>query len=163
MVPLGTRQNAFVAEYLKDLNATQAALRAGYSEASAASQGARLLKNRKVALAIEEAQQRRSERIEVKQDDVLRVLIRNLTFDIGAAHDEYGNLLPVHKMPEEVRKTIQSIEWGQHGVKVKFWSKDKALELAMRHLGLLKDKVEHSLDKTLEELVLGSMKTPEEK
>lgn len=162
-MPLGTRQNAFVAEYLKDLNATQAAIRAGYSPKNAESQGARLCGNAKVRAAIDEAMKRRADRVEVKQEDVLRVLIRNLTFDVGTAHDERGNLLPIHEMPAEVRKTIQSIEWTQYGPKVKFWSKDKALELAMRHLGLLKDKVEHSLDKTLEELVLGSMKTPEEK
>lgn len=60
--PISAKQKAFVAEYLLDRNATQAALRAGYAESGAATQGARLLINAKVAraleLAIEEQQQR---------------------------------------------------------------------------------------------------------
>jgi phage terminase small subunit len=157
-VSLGPKQNRFVAEYLKDLNGTQAAIRAGYSAHTADQQASRLLANVKVKQAVAEAMSRRGERVEVKQDDVLRVLLRNLKFDPAKAHDERGNLLSLGEMPEEARLAIQSIEWGQYGPKVKFWSKDKALELAMRHLGLLTDKMEHSVDsKTLEQLVMASL------
>ena len=54
---MNCRQAAFVAEYLVDCNATQAAIRAGYSARTAASQGARLLRNVKVMAAIQRAQQ----------------------------------------------------------------------------------------------------------
>ena len=53
--PLTPRQAAFVGEYLIDLNATQAAVRAGYSPHSATVEGARLLANAKVAAAVQEA------------------------------------------------------------------------------------------------------------
>lgn len=157
---LTVKQNAFVAAFLVHGNATQAALDAGYPLKSAASVGSENLKKPEIKKAIDEALARRAERVEVKADDVLRVLMRNLTFDPATAHDELGALLPIQDMPKEARLAVQSIEYGQFGPKVKFWSKDKALELGMRHLGLLKDRVEHSVSKSLEELVLESLKKP---
>lgn len=141
---LTPKQNAFVAEYLKDLNATQAAIRAGYSKAGADVTGSKLLVNPKVKQAVTEALERRSSRVEVKQDDVLRVLLRHLNFDPATLYDSNGHLMSVTEMPADARLAVQAIEWTQHGPKVKFWSKDKALELSMRHLGMLTDKVEHS-------------------
>jgi phage terminase small subunit len=68
---LTPKQARFVAEYLIDLNATQAAKRAGYSDKTADQQGCRLLINVKVAAAIAEAQSDRSARTEITQDYVL--------------------------------------------------------------------------------------------
>jgi phage terminase small subunit len=65
------KQDAFVREYLIDLNATQAAIRAGYSEATAYSQGQRLLKNVEVASALAEAKTERAEKCDI---DALWVL-----------------------------------------------------------------------------------------
>ena len=62
------KQQRFADEYLIDLNATQAAIRAGYSERSAEQQGNRLLGNDKVAAYIAEAQADRSERTDITQD-----------------------------------------------------------------------------------------------
>ena len=73
---LNERQARFVAEYLLDLNATQAAIRAGYSAATASQIGARLLANVKVAAAIAEAQAARSRRTEVTADRVVLELAR---------------------------------------------------------------------------------------
>lgn len=165
-VALGPKQNRFVAEYLKDLNATAAAIRAGYAETSAASQGSALLRNRKVKKELEEALARRSERTEVKADDVLRELIRAFSFDIGKAYDEQGRLKALHEMDEDTRRAIVGIEvdelWdGPPGEKcqvgqvkkVKFVDKVRTLELAMRHLGLFKDKVQLEAGPTLEQLL----------
>ena len=69
---LTDKQARFVQEYLVDANATQAALRAGYSPGTANQQGARLLVNVGVAQAIAEAQKARSERTGITADDVLR-------------------------------------------------------------------------------------------
>ncbi len=65
------RQQRFVDEYMIDLNATQAAIRAGYSERTAAEQGSRLLRNVKVAAAIQAVQIEVSKRTEVTVDDVV--------------------------------------------------------------------------------------------
>jgi len=70
------KQTLFVKEYLVDLNATQAAIRAGYSAKTAEQQGSRLLRNAQVAAAVESGQAERAERVEVKADDVLRDIKR---------------------------------------------------------------------------------------
>jgi len=72
---LTARQERFVAEYLIDLNATQAAIRAGFSEKTAYSQGQRLSKNVEVAKAIAAGQAKRSQRTEVTQDYVLALIV----------------------------------------------------------------------------------------
>ncbi len=74
MNKLTAKQKAFVAEYLIDLNATQAAIRAGYSEKTARSQGQRMLTNVDIARAVATGQARRSERTEVTQDYVLTAI-----------------------------------------------------------------------------------------
>jgi len=68
---LTPKQAQFVSEYLIDLNATQAAIRCGYSAKTAEQQGSRLLSNVKVAAEIRKAQEARSERTQVTQDWVL--------------------------------------------------------------------------------------------
>lgn len=72
---LTAKQQRFVDEYLIDLNATQAAIRAGYSEKTARSQGQRLLTNVDIARVIKKAQSAISERNLVTQDDVIRGLL----------------------------------------------------------------------------------------
>lgn len=68
---LTQKQQIFVAEYLKDLNATRAALSAGYSKATADAQGSRLLKNVKVSSEIEQKQAKRLQKLELSADFVL--------------------------------------------------------------------------------------------
>ncbi len=68
---VNARQQRFVEEYLIDLNATQAAIRAGYSERTSYSQGQRLLKNVEIQSAIQSLQNTRSERTQITADKVL--------------------------------------------------------------------------------------------
>lgn len=153
---LTPRQARFVAEYLRDLNATQAAIRSGYSPKTAEQQGSRLLSNAKVSAEIAERRQRRAERVEVQSDDILRELLRIARTDLSEAFNENGTLKAVHEMPEDCRRAIAGIEVEEprynregeeiRGVvrKVKFWDKPRALELLGKHLGLLTEKHEHS-------------------
>lgn len=76
MPDLLEKRARFVEEYLVDLNATQAAIRAGYSAKTAHSQGPRLLDNVAVKAAIAEAQVKRAARTEITADRVLRELAR---------------------------------------------------------------------------------------
>jgi len=69
---LTDKQRLFVREYLVDLNATQAAIRAGYSADTADVQGPRLLGNVRVSEAIDDALTKREQRIEITQDMVLQ-------------------------------------------------------------------------------------------
>ena len=81
---------------------------------------------------------------------VLRELLRLATADVSKAFDEDGQLLPIHKIPKDVRLAISGIDVAVDGrsggtvKKVRFWSKDKSLEMLGRHLKMFTDKVEHS-------------------
>lgn len=86
---LTPKQAAFVEEYLVDLNATQAAIRAGYSERTAGVIGCENLAKPKIAEAIREAANERSERVKITQDDVLRGLLEEATHEgTAAAHSQ---------------------------------------------------------------------------
>ena len=116
---LTARQMRFVDEYLKDLNATQAAIRAGYKATTAvAANAARLLKNDKVQEAIEARKQTRVERVELEQDWVVNEL-RKVAQRCLPVEDDDGK--PV--------ANVVSV-----GV--------KALELLGRHQGIFIDKRE---------------------
>ncbi|CAB3972282.1 terminase small subunit [Burkholderia aenigmatica] len=77
--PLQAKMQRFVDEYLVDLNATQAAIRAGYAERSAQEQASRLLARPDVANAVQEAKARRAARVEINQDRVVLELM-NVVF-----------------------------------------------------------------------------------
>lgn len=82
---LTAKQAQFVAEYLIDLNATQAAIRAGYSAKTAYSQGQRLLTNVEVAASVAAAMAKRAERTEITADRVLQELAKIGFSDIRKA------------------------------------------------------------------------------
>ena len=90
MGKLTAKQERFVAEYLIDLNATQAAIRAGYAKKSADVEGSRLLVNAKVAVAVAEGRAKQEERAEIEADDVIRELAK-----IGFANmADYVRIMP---------------------------------------------------------------------
>jgi len=96
------KRQRFVAEYLTDLNASKAAERAGYS------QGQRLLTSVDIQAEIERQNKVRTERLEVKADDVLRDLQHILDFDIRGLFDESGKLKPIHALTRERWKGLAS-------------------------------------------------------
>ena len=84
---LTPKQQRFVLEYLVDLNATQAATRAGYSAKNADKIGPELLGKTRVAEAIAQAVKARSERTEITQDEVIEGLKREATLEgEGSTH-----------------------------------------------------------------------------
>ncbi|MBK7892897.1 MAG: terminase small subunit [Bdellovibrionales bacterium] len=154
---LTPKQKRFVEEYLVDLNATQAAIRAKYSENTAGSQAFDLLKKPEIQAAIQAEMDKRSKRTNITADNVLKELMRIATADLSGAYDEQGRLKPIHEIPEDTRRAMSGIKvfeefdgFGQDRVKigevreVKFWDKPKSLEILARHLKLLTDKVEVS-------------------
>lgn len=103
MPDLTEKQKRFVAEYLIDLNATQAAIRAGYSAKTANQQGPRLLVNTGVQQAISQGAQKRVRNAEVTAQDVLEGLYREATREgDGASHgarvSAWGLLGKYHKL-----------------------------------------------------------------
>lgn len=165
---LNEQQERFCLEYIKDLNGTKAAIRAGYKEESAASQASRLLRNDKIAARCQVLANERSKRTEIDADTVLKELLKLATSDLRRLFKDDGSLLPPDEWPDDVAMAVASVEvdeifdgFGadrtQIGLtkKVKFWDKPKALELLGKHLKLFTDKIEHSGKLTLEDLVAG--------
>ncbi len=155
---LTPKQARFVDEYLIDLNASAAYRRVyiGTKETSARVMSSRLLADTNVAAAIAKAVQARSERTQITQDRVLKELARLAFSDIRKAFKEDGTL----KLPQDLDDDtaaamagIDTITSSAHGgdeeaplslttKKVKIADKNAALTLAMRHLGMLNDKLQ---------------------
>jgi phage terminase small subunit len=100
---LNQRQRRFVAEYLIDLNATQAAIRAGYSEKTARSVGSENLTKPDIAAAISAGVRKQSERADISAQDVLNGLYREATREgegssHGARVSAWGLLGKYHKL-----------------------------------------------------------------
>lgn len=105
------RQARFVDEFLRDLNATQAAVRAGYSERTANEQAAQLLKRPEIAAAIDAAIDKRSEETQIDAAWVLSRLVEEAEADLADLYDDDGNLLPIESWPLIWRQgLVQGIE-----------------------------------------------------
>lgn len=141
---LTDKQRAFVDEYLVDLNATQAAIRAGYSAKTAEWQGPQLLGKTHVAAAVRAAQAERSDRVKVDADYVLSRLAEIDQLDALDILDNAGNLLPIREWPKAWRQTIsgvdiQEIMGGDTETvirKIKWPDKLRNLELIGKHIGV---------------------------
>ncbi len=118
------RQSLFMREYLVDLNATQAAVRAGYSQSSAAVQGCRLLANPQIRDGIAILQQERADRVGVTADRVLDELAR-----IGFA-DSHQRI----RWDDAVLVVETAAGVPQ---RIKMADKLMALEKIARHLGMI--------------------------
>jgi len=147
---LTDKQEKFCQEYLVDLNATQAAIRAGYSEATARSQGQRLLTNVDIQARISELNKSRLEATGISQKRVLEEYAKIAFFDIREIFDVDGGLINVKQLDANNAGAIASIksseEWGEDEdgnrvvtgtlKEVKVFDKIRALQDLGKHLGL---------------------------
>ena len=129
MPKLTDKQAAFVREYLVDLNATQAAIRAGYSERTASRIGPQLLGKNCVREAIEKAQAKRARRVEVTQDYVLSNLVEVVerTMQRAPVTDRKGE-----QVTDEEGRAVWTCDAK---------GANRALELLGKHLGIFTDKI----------------------
>ncbi|ESR71192.1 terminase [Pseudomonas aeruginosa VRFPA05] len=145
---LTKKQRLFVDEYLIDLNATQAAIRAGYSTRRAAEIGYQLLQRPEVAHAIQAAMAERSRRTEVEADYVIRRLREIDEMDVLDILEDDGSFRSIRDWPKAWRQFLSGIEIAElfegrgddrriAGVlrKVKWPDKLRNLELLSRHVG----------------------------
>jgi phage terminase small subunit len=131
------KQQRFAEEYILDLNATQAAIRAGYSAKTAYAQGQRLLKNAEVQAAITEAQKKRSERTAITADYVLQ--------GIQEIAERCLQRAPVMVGRGEDRTQLKDEE-GRDVWEFDAAGGNKAFELLGKHLKLWTDNVNHRSD-----------------
>lgn len=156
---LTLKQQRFVDEYLIDLNATQAAIRTGYSEKTAYAQGQRLLKNVEIQTAIEKANKTRSEKAGATAERVLEELSRVGFSDLRKAFTPGGALLHPGEWDDDFASAVSSVEVVsrptgekddmdrpivEHVHKLKLWDKNSALEKIAKHLGMFIERHEHS-------------------
>lgn len=155
------KQELFIQEYLKDLNGTQAAIRAGYSSDNANNIASENLAKPYIRERIESAQKERLDRVKIQQDDVmeeLKLLLKSSidsyqinpdgTVDVKSDSDS-RSIRAVSGLKRKVKRyTNKAGEPSSEieEVEIKLWDKTRAVEMAMKHLGLLAtDKLELTL------------------
>lgn len=145
---LNDKQRLFVRYYCEDLNATNAAKKAGYPGAGT---GSRLIKNTEVREAIRRQIARRARETEINAERVLCELAMVAFADPGEMFNEDGTLMHLTDMPPEVRKMVSSLDVETRETKdgttvtfakVRFWNKLEALNMIGKHLGILGSQVE---------------------
>ncbi|XKM12674.1 terminase small subunit [Orbaceae bacterium ac157xtp] len=156
MAKLTDKQELFCREYIIDLNATQAAIRAGYSEKTATEQGARLLTNVKVQNLIQALINDRKTRNKIDADYVLKRLIEIDQMDVVDILNDNGDLLPIKEWPKVWRTTLSGLDIAIIGSgdteaimkKIKWPDKVKNLELLGKHVDVqaFKDKTDLDLN-----------------
>lgn len=153
---LSPKHQRFVAEYLVDLNATQAAIRAGYSAKTARQQGARLLSNASISAALREANEKRQRKVELSAEYVLSNLME--------VTERCMQRAPV--MARVDGEMVQVVdEEGRHVWQFDSKGANTALGLLGKHLKLFTDKIEAKIDgltdeeraRRAAELVLGAL------
>jgi len=152
---LTPKQARFVDEYLVDLNATQAAIRAGYSKRSAEVIGYENLNKPVVAAAIEAKRKELASTLGITRERILKEMEKIAFSDPRAMFAPDGSLLPVHLMSDAAVGAIasfevDSVQLGKPAAdgtctrtfttKIKCWDKRAQLETLMKHLGMAEDK-----------------------
>lgn len=142
---LNEKQKQFVQEYLVDLNATQAAKRAGYSERTAYSQGQRLLKHDEIQRAIQEARKEQMERTDITADRVLTEYARVAFFDPRKLFRDDGRPREIGDLDQDTAAALAGLdvlehfeegEFAGYVKKYRVASKLHALDALAKHLGL---------------------------
>ena len=110
MSELTPKQERFVTEYLVDLNATQAAVRAGYSAKTAHAIGPKLTTKPSIQAAIETAKAERSTRVHITQDRVLQELARIAFADPRKFYRDDGSMKQPHELDEDTAATLASVD-----------------------------------------------------
>lgn len=162
MAKLTNKQKKFIDEYLVDLNATQAAIRAGYKEKTAYRTGAENLRKPQIQREIQKRMQERQQRTEVTQDMVVKELAA-IAFAKATDYVEirsngvFGTVVikPTTNLSDQQIRAIAGIKEGANGIEIKLNDKEKALELLGRHLGMWNDKLDiktPAIDESIKEM-----------
>ncbi|MEE3929657.1 terminase small subunit [Pseudomonas viridiflava] len=177
---LTVKQQRFVDEYLIDLNATQAAIRAGYSQKTARQIGNRMLTNVDIQAATSKRMGERSNRVEITQDMVLKELAKIGFSDIrkvvrwgetqvrmvDGEDDGPEDMVPYHglalidstEIDEATAGAIAEVSQGKEGLKVKLHDKKGALVDIGRHLGMFSTPQHAELDAELKRIEIENRK-----
>lgn len=141
---LTDKQSIFVREYLVDLNATQAAIRAGYSVKTAEVIGYENLNKPQIATAIQEAMDKRAGRLEITADRVLQEIAKLAFSNMQDFYNPNGSLKEICELPRDVAAAMLSSKINLTEScavqEIKLHDKKGSLELLGKHLRLFADK-----------------------
>lgn len=165
---LSAKHEAFITEYLKCFNATQAAINAGYSENSAGVTGHRLLKDANISASIREKMAEHA----MSAEEVLYHLTMIARGDIDAVTDDHGNLdkararaLGMTGLIKKIKqRSITTEESDIHEAEIEVYDRLKALELLAKYHDLINKstvRVTDWRDEVVDLLRMGKV-TPEE-
>ena len=149
---LTPKQTRFVSEYLIDLNATQAAIRAGYSLQTARVTGPENLSKPAIKDAIAARTQFQLKKLDLTAERVKERIALLAFQDVRRLFDTKGNLLPVQSLSDEAAYTVGSFEVIKKNAeagdghtdtvhKIKILDPVKPLEILAKHFGLLDEHV----------------------
>lgn len=161
---LSARHAKFVLEYLIDLNATQAAIRAGYKAKHADVQGPRLLGNAAIAQAIEKARTMALTRTDFDRDKVLKELGLLAFSDVDnyMIDETTGKLIAAPGAPPGVMRAVSAVKYRtvtdeegrvERTVEFRLWDKPGTLKLAGRHVGLFPSKDQEAIEAAAEKII----------
>lgn len=152
MARLNPKQARFINEYLIDLNATEAAKRAGYSAKNASSLGWQLLQKTTVQEALQAKRLELSVATGNTPEKVINERAALAYADVRKIFDADGCAIPPHEIPDEVAPAIAGIDLEEKTFtdregnttrtktyKYRFWDKNRALQALELHFGLYQD------------------------
>ena len=153
-MPLTPKQKRFIAEYAKDLNATQAATRAGYSKKTAAQIGERLLRNVEIAAAVQQKESAQLAGLDITAERV-KLEIARVAFANPKAFFDAKTRLPrsLDELSDDEAAAIAQLDVALANLdpgdgkrdpvlKIRFVDKMRALELLAKHFGIAKEQIE---------------------
>lgn len=157
---LTDKQKRFCEEYMIDLNATQSAIRAGYSVDTANRIGSENLSKLDIQEYIQELQQNKSEELNISQNMVLKELMKIAFGDVKNYFDDLGRLIDINELENQVSASIKSVTVQQEKItiagetniessikKIESYDKLKALDTINRMLGFYeKDNGQKKID-----------------
>jgi phage terminase small subunit len=151
---LTEQQERFCLEYVKDFNATQAAIRAKYSPNTATPQSSRLLTNVNIQKRLTQLTQKHALRHEITVDRILQELAFIAFFDIRDLFNNDGTLKAIHELDEKTARALAAVDveatkdYASESKQIreyikKFKALDKkgALELLGKHLGMFAELI----------------------
>ena len=140
---LNYRQLKFIDEYLIDFNATQAAIRAGYSKKTAAEQGYDLLRKPQIQQAIQSQQKALATKAGITRERIIAEVARIAFSDVRKLFNPAGVFKSMADIDDETAGALAGIDVVESGgdapvitKKVKLWDKNSALEKLLKHLGM---------------------------
>jgi len=154
MDSLNEKQKRFCEEYVVDFNGRQAAIRASYSEDTAAEQASRLLNNVNISEYISKLQKKLSDKTQITAEKVINELAKIGFSNVQDFIEDSNNIKDISQIDKKKAAAISSIkksvtrfgngtsEGTKEVVEFKIWDKVAALEKIGKHLGLFTDRVE---------------------